>query len=300
MAGGRVYWITGLSNSGKTTVGTALYYKLKKEMPNVILLDGDLLQEIASGTEVVSFDEQDRLIRAKRYAKIAKLLSDQGVWVIVCALAMFDEIRAWNRKNVKGYIEVFLDVPNSILKKRDKKNLYRKSYDVQFPKFPDIVIHNDGVLSIHEIVEKIRELTPQQEDDFARDRIYWNQYYEAIVSQEKKPSNFASEVVSRLKPEAHILELGCGDGRDSLYFLKNGFRVTAVDASDVAIDNLNRITANDKKAMFVCDDFVKCQALYQMRYDCIYSRFTLHAITEEQENELLVNVRGALASGGGV
>lgn len=51
ISNGRVYWITGLSNSGKTTVGTALYYELKKTKNNVIILDGDLLKEIASGTE---------------------------------------------------------------------------------------------------------------------------------------------------------------------------------------------------------------------------------------------------------
>jgi hypothetical protein len=71
-----------------------------------------------------------------------------------------------------------------------------------------------------------------------------------------------------------------------------------VDGSDAAIDNLNRITKENNNALFVCDDFVKCQALYQMQFDCIYSRFTLHAIKEEQEDELLFNVRGALESGG--
>ena len=35
-----------------------------------------------------------------------------------------------------------------------------------------------------------------------------------------------------------------------------------------------------------------------MKYDCIYSRFTLHAITEGQENELLRNVKEALNKGG--
>ncbi len=34
-----------------------------------------------------------------------------------------------------------------------------------------------------------------------------------------------------LPPEAAILDLGCGAGRDSLYFLRRGFRVTATDGS---------------------------------------------------------------------
>ncbi len=72
----------------------------------------------------------------------------------------------------------------------------------------------------------------------------------------------------------------------------------SVDASDIAIEKLNELTVWNENALFVCDDFVKCQSLYQMRYDCIYSRLTLHAINEQQENELLENVYKALGSGG--
>ena len=100
---GRVYWVTGLHNSGKTTIGTALYYELKKRRNNVVILDGDIMKDIASGTETAEYNLKDRLIRAKRYSKMAKMLADQGLWVVVCAIAMFDEIRDWNRNNIKGY-----------------------------------------------------------------------------------------------------------------------------------------------------------------------------------------------------
>ena len=42
---GILYWITGLSGAGKTTIGNRLYYELKKEKQNVILLDGDILKK---------------------------------------------------------------------------------------------------------------------------------------------------------------------------------------------------------------------------------------------------------------
>lgn len=50
MSSGRVYWITGYSNSGKTTIGTALYYELRKTKNNVVILDDDLLKDIDNGT----------------------------------------------------------------------------------------------------------------------------------------------------------------------------------------------------------------------------------------------------------
>ena len=35
-----------------------------------------------------------------------------------------------------------------------------------------------------------------------------------------------------------VLELGCGQGRDSLFFASKGLDVTAIDSSEVAIENL--------------------------------------------------------------
>ena len=48
MKKGIVYWITGLAGSGKTTIGNALYYKLRK-YSTVVLLDGDILKNIING-----------------------------------------------------------------------------------------------------------------------------------------------------------------------------------------------------------------------------------------------------------
>lgn len=134
-----------------------------------------------------------------------------------------------------------------------------------------------------------------------RDKDYWDEYHSHNpVSVDNKPTEFAKFIESEFlyeKNPAHILELGCGNGRDSLFFLSEGHRITAIDGSDVAIHMLKR-TTNSNNALFVCDDFVRSKRLYQAKYDCIYSRFTLHAISEEQEDELLDNVRCALNSNG--
>jgi len=311
---GRVYWITGLSGSGKTTIGTALYYRLKEERENIVILDGDILKLFTTG----GYRAEDRLARGKRYAKLAKFLSDQGLWVIICTIAMFDEIRDWNRENIDGYIEVFLDVPIDVLRRRDKKGLYSsyaagKATDVagldettEFPKHPDLVLRNDGACSVSDCVEQILTLMPKRLSDFARDAAYWNDYYASRPSVLGAPSNFAKSVVSYLASRGgqksldgkHILELGCGNGRDSRYFLEHGCFVTGVDASEVAIRSLRKETAREKRAAFICDDFVKSQIIFQCQYDYVYSRFTLHAIDAAQQRELLQNLRVALKPGG--
>ncbi|MGL5206720.1 MAG: class I SAM-dependent methyltransferase, partial [Acidaminococcaceae bacterium] len=44
-------------------------------------------------------------------------------------------------------------------------------------------------------------------------------------------SKTQQKFLALLPKGAHILDLGCGSGRDSLYFLQKGFKVTAVDGS---------------------------------------------------------------------
>ncbi len=64
-------------------------------------------------------------------------------------------------------------------------------------------------------------------------RLYWKQYYrDAPISP---PSDFARFVLPKLPPGALILELGCGNGGDALFFAREGFSVVASDLSTEAI-----------------------------------------------------------------
>ena len=133
---------------------------------------------------------------------------------------------------------------------------------------------------------------------YARDREYWNKYYSSLTNEISHPSNFAVTILSELESGKHILDLGCGNGRDSIYFLQNGFQVMGIDASDTAIERLTRITAGSERAEFICGDFVNDSRIYSRKYDYVYSRFTLHAITASQQNELLRNITGVMKSDG--
>ncbi len=117
--GGRVVWITGLSGAGKTTLARALLERL----PGAVLLDGDELRE-ALGTANAGFDADSRKKLALTYARLAGLLARQGMTVVVATISCFYEVHAWNRENLPGYLEVFLDVPEELRRRRDPKGLY--------------------------------------------------------------------------------------------------------------------------------------------------------------------------------
>lgn len=116
---GRVIWITGLSGSGKTTLARAL----QKQIPGSVLLDGDELRE-ALDAAGHGFDAESRKNLAKTYARMARLLALQGFTVLVATISLFHDLHAWNRQNLPGYLEIFLDVPEDVRRKRDPKGLY--------------------------------------------------------------------------------------------------------------------------------------------------------------------------------
>ena len=129
------------------------------------------------------------------------------------------------------------------------------------------------------------------ESRFDRDKEYWNNYYATIEEKLNTPSQFAGFVSNYLVSGKHLLELGCGNGRDSFHFLELGLNVTGIDASNYIIDKLNCIALHIDNASFVCGDFVKYIPAFEEKYDYVYSRFTMHAISGFQETELLNNIR---------
>ena len=70
------------------------------------------------------------------------------------------------------------------------------------------------------------------------DKVYSND--SAFFGEE--PSDFAQKCYGDFKryDVKRLLELGCGQGRDSIFFASNGLDVYAVDSSKVAIENINQ------------------------------------------------------------
>ena len=161
-SGGRVYWLTGLSGSGKTTIGALLTSALRNKGRAVVQLDGDDIRN-ALGNDL-GHTRKDRFESAMRNARMCRMLSMQGLDVVCCTISMFDDVRGWNRENIQNYCEIYLKVPMDILKSRDPKGIYMRAesgelknvYGVDLPwdepTDPHFVVVNDGAQSPEKIV----------------------------------------------------------------------------------------------------------------------------------------------------
>ncbi len=167
---GTLYWITGLSGSGKTSIAKIVYSNLKKVNSNLVFLDGDVMREILDLKDI-SYDYISRKKIGYIYAKLCKQLTDQGISVIFATIAMHHEIRSWNRANIKNYVEIYIKASIEFLIERDKKQLYSKALtkkvnnvvgiDIKLeePINPDIILINDRKVSVetlaYELIKKI-------------------------------------------------------------------------------------------------------------------------------------------------
>jgi len=156
-----VFWFTGLAGSGKTTLASEFLDRLRTTGRRPIFLDGDRLRQTIA--EELGFRREDRLRAAMRYARLCGLLAGQGQPVVCATISMFHEVRAWNRKNLTHYREIYVRVRADVLAARDQKGLYSGGLpnvagvdlEVELPETPDYIIDNNGEESPQQLVDQL-------------------------------------------------------------------------------------------------------------------------------------------------
>ena len=150
-----VIWITGISGTGKSTLGNYFFKKFKKKYPSTIFFDGDQFRSIFFND--INYTLKDRDTNAIRLTSLVKYISSQKVNIIISANLTSQRFRDWCKKNVKNYFEVYIDTPmKTLIEKRDYKKLYKNAIkgkiknvvgiDIKFklPKKPDMIIYNNA------------------------------------------------------------------------------------------------------------------------------------------------------------
>jgi ubiquinone/menaquinone biosynthesis C-methylase UbiE len=112
--------------------------------------------------------------------------------------------------------------------------------------------------------------------DKKAEKEYWDRFYSS--AELNSPSSFAEFCqVEFLKKNEKIIDIGCGTGRDTLFFFKKGHQVVGVDQSSLVISQL-QLLHNDKheSLKFVETDFTNLTD--NEKFDVVYSRLSFHSI----------------------
>jgi adenylylsulfate kinase len=168
---GFTVWFTGLSGAGKSTLSVLLQQRLAEYGRNVEILDGDVVRTHLS--KGLGFSKEDRDTNIKRIAFVCSLLTRNGVANVSAAIAPYREARAWARKEIGNFVEVYVKCPIEVCRERDVKGLYKLADEGKLKGFtgiddpyeePDdaeLVIETDKEtpeVSVQRILLKLEEL----------------------------------------------------------------------------------------------------------------------------------------------
>ncbi len=107
----------------------------------------------------------------------------------------------------------------------------------------------------------------------------------------------------RLVPGMRVLDAGCGNGRNLVYFLRSGYEVFAVDESDKAIDHLRQLAA--RLAPHLEPENFRVQPVESLRFeetdfDVVLSSAVLHFARDDQHWRAMVDEMWRVLKPGGI
>ena len=143
-----VIWIIGKSGAGKTFFANKINIFLSKKNIKVFWLDGDDFRKYISND--LGYTIADRKENSLRIIKFCKYLESKGYLVLCSFLSIFKKHQKNNKSIFKKYLQIFINVDQKILIKRNNKNIYSKKKnivgkDIKFikPTSSDLIIRND-------------------------------------------------------------------------------------------------------------------------------------------------------------
>lgn len=127
----------------------------------------------------------------------------------------------------------------------------------------------------------------------------YNKIYSSSKMNKKiEPSQILSLIWKNFLPNSKIIDLGCGQGGDSLFLSKNNFHVTAIDSSDVAINQIRSKKDEFKldNLVLVCGDISDFEIVND-KYDVIICRNVLNFLDKDIALELICNIKNNSKTG---
>lgn len=173
---GHVFWMTGLSGAGKTTIAKAVEKELLGRGCRVHVLDGDEIRRTISAD--LGFSPEDREENIRRASAIAARMAASGT-IVICALISPSRMgRRQAREAASGrFHKIYIKADLETCEARDPKGLYKKARagkitdftgidsPYELPENPDLVVDTQNgnveecVQSVLRFIEE-RAITP--------------------------------------------------------------------------------------------------------------------------------------------
>jgi len=127
------------------------------------------------------------------------------------------------------------------------------------------------------------------DERYGRPGYYWG----------KAPSQICYRILQLLPPDRplRLLDIGCGEGRNAVFFARNGYLVTAFDTSPTGIQKTRHLAS---EAGVTVDVFASDINSYRLTkpFDILFSTGVLQYVPEERRQDLFENYKDHTSEGG--
>lgn len=122
-----VFWFTGLSGSGKSTIVEGVERKLFDLGYFAQVIDGDNMRSGICNN--LSFSLQDRQENIRRIAEVAKLYNNSGIITLCSFISPTIAIRGMAKEIIgaDNFSEIYINASIEVCEDRDVKGLYKKA-----------------------------------------------------------------------------------------------------------------------------------------------------------------------------
>jgi SAM-dependent methyltransferase len=124
----------------------------------------------------------------------------------------------------------------------------------------------------------------------------WDRKHSEQYTEFTDPSKFAVEIWEFLKDKEvkTLLDLACGNGRDSAFFESKGLEVTGIEGSEVGV----KLCKERTKVNVLFHDLEKPLSLQPNSFDVVYSHLGLHYFDDERTKQLFNEIKNILKPNG--
>jgi SAM-dependent methyltransferase len=129
---------------------------------------------------------------------------------------------------------------------------------------------------------------------------FWNAKHSSYQATDwiRTPTYFAQEVIDRFPAGAVVLDAGCGQGQDSVYFAAAGHEVTAMDHSDFALGHFPDKTRSSsiRQVSASLADFP--HPFDDASFDVVYAHLSVHYFDPPTTRTIMTEFQRILRPGG--